>query len=210
MSIEVLLADDHAVLRDGLAFLLGAQSDIKIVGSVANGRAAVREALRLKPQVIVMDILMPELNGIEATRQICAAGTGTRVVILSMQSSSEHVYRALEAGAGGFVLKESAGDELVRAVRAVHAGKRYLSAKVSPLRDIGDDRQASPVESLSRREREILQLTVEGKSSAEIGALLFISPKTVETYRSRMMQKLGLGDLPGLVKFAISHGLTPP
>jgi len=212
MSIAVFLADDHTIVRDGLRSLLEAHGDMKIVGEAANGRDAVRAVRKLKPDVVIMDILMADLNGIEATEQICRECPATRVVILSMQSSSESILRALRAGARGYLFKESAGRELIQAIHAVRAGHRYLSAKVSdqvvdaflkqeePYRD--------PLSVLSRREREVLQLVVEGRTSAEIAGTLFLSVKTVETYRSRLMKKLGIGDIPGLIKFAIQHGLT--
>jgi DNA-binding NarL/FixJ family response regulator len=209
--IKVLLADDHAVVRDGLRVLLEAQSDISVVENAANGRQAVRLALQLHPDVVVMDIAMPELNGIEATQQIHDASPSTQVLILSMHSTTEHIFRALRAGARGYLLKDSAGTEVVDAVRAVHAGRRYLSQKIAStvLDDyISERHRSSPLDSLSPRERQILQLVAEGKSSAEVAALLFLSPKTVDTYRSRMMQKLSIGDLPTLVKFAIQHGVT--
>jgi DNA-binding NarL/FixJ family response regulator len=215
MSITVFLADDHAVVRDGLRFLLEAQNDIEVVGDAPNGRDAVRQVAQLRPDVAVVDIAMPDLNGIEATRQIREICPSTQVIILSMHSTTEHVFRALQAGARGYLLKESAGVEVVNAVRAVHAGRRHLSEKISDqvIDDYMRQREAveaeSPLARLSPREREILQLVVEGKSSAEIAGVLSLSPKTVETYRSRLMQKLGISDLPGLVKFAIQHGLTP-
>jgi DNA-binding NarL/FixJ family response regulator len=158
---------------------------------------------------------MPGLNGVEATLQIRHGSPATQVVILSMYSSTEHIFRALQAGAQGYVMKESAGKEVVNAVRAVHAGRRYLSQRIADtvidnyvyVRQTG--RVKSPLEHLSPREREVLQLVVEGKSSAEIAQILYLSSKTVETYRSRLMHKLGVNDLPSLVKFAIEHGLTP-
>ncbi|HSG23991.1 MAG TPA: response regulator transcription factor [Azonexus sp.] len=211
MTISVLIADDHAVVRDGLRLLLESQSDIRVVGEVADGRAAVDAALRLKPDVVIMDLAMPLLNGADATTQILEKQDFVRIVMLSMHSTVEHVYRALQAGALGYLRKESAGSEVVDAVRAVHAGRRYLSQKITDsvvddyIRKRTDD---SPLESLSQREREILQLLVEGKPGIEIARLLHVSPKTVDTYRSRMMQKLGISDLPGLVKFALQHGLT--
>jgi DNA-binding NarL/FixJ family response regulator len=209
--IRVLLADDHAVVRDGLRALLEAQPGIEVVGDVANGREAVRAAQKLQPDVVVMDIAMPELNGIEATLQIHDGSPATQVLILSMHSTTEHIFRALQAGARGYLLKDSAGAEVVEAVRAVHAGRRYLSHKIAAavIDDyIGERRRTSPLDSLSRRERQILQLIAEGKTSAEVGTILFLSPKTVDTYRSRMMHKLGIGDVPNLVKFAIQHGIT--
>jgi DNA-binding NarL/FixJ family response regulator len=215
MSITVFLADDHAVVRDGLRFLLEAQHDITVIGDAANGRDAVRQVAQLCPDVLIVDIAMPDLNGIEATRQIGETCPSAQVIILSMHSTTEHVFRALQAGARGYLLKESAGVEVINAVRAVHAGHRYLSEKISDqvIDDYVRQRDAveaeSPLARLSPREREVLQLVVEGKSSAEIAGILFLSPNTVETYRSRLMQKLGISDLPGLVKFAIQHGLTP-
>jgi DNA-binding NarL/FixJ family response regulator len=215
MSITVFLADDHAVLRDGLRCLLKAQHDIKVVGDVADGREAVRRVAELYPDVVIVDIAMPELNGIEAARQIREVCPSSEVIILSMHSTTEHIFRALQAGAHGYLLKESAGVEVVNAVRAVHAGHRYLSQKISDkiIDDYVRQREGAeakiPLTRLSPREREVLQLVVEGKPSAEIAEILSLSPKTVETYRSRLMQKLGISDLPGLVKFAILYGLTP-
>jgi DNA-binding NarL/FixJ family response regulator len=209
--IRVLLADDHAVVRDGLRALLEAQPGIEVVGDVSNGREAVREAQRLLPDVVVMDIAMPGLNGIEATLQIQEVSPPPRILILSMHSTTEHIFRALQAGARGYLLKDSAGKEVVEAVRVVHAGRRYLSQKIAAtvIDDyIAERHRTSPLDSLSRRERQILQLIAEGKTSAEVGAILFLSPKTVDTYRSRMMHKLGIGDLPKLVKFAIQNGIT--
>ena len=209
--IRVMLADDHAVVRDGLRVLLEAQSDLEVVGAAANGRQAVRLVHELHPDVVVMDIAMPELNGIEATQQIHDAAPSTQVLVLSMHSTTEHIFRALQAGARGYLLKDSAGAEVVDAVRVVNAGRRYLGQKIaSTVVDdyISERRRASPLDSLSPRERQILQLVAEGKSSAEAAATLFLSPKTVDTYRSRMMQKLDIDDLPSLVKFAIQHGVT--
>ena len=214
MTIKVFLADDHAVVRDGLQALLDGELDISVVGSASNGRDAVRQVRKIDPDVVVMDIAMPELNGIEATARICEDCPDIRVIILSMHDTSEHIFQALKAGARGYLIKESAGKEVIKAVRAVHSGRRYLSQKIEEkvienyiqTRKKAPDR--SPLEKLSFREREILQLVVEGKSSTEIAEILFISPKTVETYRSRLMQKIGIKDIPGLVKFAIQHGLT--
>lgn len=211
MAISVFLADDHAVVRDGLRVLLESQADIGVVGVAANGREAVRQVLALHPDVVIMDIAMPELNGIEATLQIHNACPSSQVLILTMHATTEYVFRALQAGARAYLLKESSGAEVVSAIHAVHAGNRYLSPKISAamIDDYVRERHAvSPLESLSQRERQIMQLIVEGQSSAEIAVMLFLSPKTVETYRSRMMHKLGIGNFPSLVKFAIQHGLT--
>ncbi len=215
MSIRVFLADDHPIIRDGLRAILEAQGDIAVVGEAGDGRQAVQQVRTLKPDVVVMDIAMPEMNGTEATRQIHETCPDAQIVILSMHDTSEHIYQALRAGARGYLLKESAGAEVVSAVRAVQSGRRYLCQKITETvldnyidRKMGEE-DKSPLETLSAREREILQMVVEGKSSAEIAGILFISPKTVETYRSRLMQKLGVSNLPSLVRFAIEHGLTP-
>jgi len=210
MAVTVLLADDHAVVRDGLRLLLEASGEFQVVGMAVDGIEAVRHALDLHPQVVVMDVAMPGMNGIEAAQQILETWPEARIVILSMYVSSEHVHRALQAGASGYLLKESAGAEVVEAVRTVAAGQRYLSRKINDtvIDDYIHSRQSvNPLESLSPRERQVLQLTAEGRSNAEIAGLLFLSPKTVETYRSRLMQKLDLQDVPALVKFAINHGL---
>jgi DNA-binding NarL/FixJ family response regulator len=212
--IKVLIADDHAVVRDGLAALLNADLTIEVLGTAANGREAVKKTGKLKPNVVVMDIAMPELNGIEATVQIRQDYPATQVIILSMHDTSEHIYQALRAGAKGYLIKESAGKEVVEAVRKVNQGQQYLSQSIQEklvedyVKGGREAKEKSPLESLSAREREILQLVVEGKSSAEIADMIFISPKTVETYRSRLMQKLAVKDIPSLVKFAIKHGLT--
>jgi len=211
MSIGILLADDHTMLRDGLRTLLEKQSDLRVVGVAADGREAVAAAAQLQPDVVVMDISMPDMNGVEAARRICQARPETRVVMLSMHSNAEHVYRALEAGATGYLLKDSAGAELVAAIRAVHAGRRYLTEKINELviaGYLGERRAGSPLEGLSKRERDILQLIVDGRSNREAAELLHLSVKTVETYRSRMLQKLGISGTAELVKFAVSHGLT--
>jgi DNA-binding NarL/FixJ family response regulator len=215
MTITVFVADDHAVVRDGLRFLLEAQDDLKVVGDAADGRSAVQLVERLQPNVAIIDVAMPGLNGIEATRQICESCPDVKTVILSMHSTSEHVFRAMQAGARGYLLKESAGVEVVSAVRAVNAGHRYLSQKISDqviddyARQVDTSSAAGPLSLLTQREREVLQLVVEGKTSTQIADMLSLSPKTVDTYRSRLMRKLEIDDLPTLVKFAIQHGLTP-
>ena len=188
MIITVFLVHDHAVVRDGLRLILEAQGDIKVVGEAANGHNAVHRVAQLCPDVVVMDIAMPGPNGIEATRQIRETRPSARVVVLSMHSATEYIFQALRAGARGYLLKESAGDEAVSAVRIVQAGHRYLSQKISDkvIDDYVRHREVAeaenPLARLSPREREILQLVVDGRSSVEIA---------------------------GLVKFAIVHELTP-
>lgn len=211
MSIDVFLADDHAVVRDGLRCLLEAQGDIRVIGDAADGREAVRQVRQLKPDVVLMDIAMPELNGIEATVQVRQACPSVRVLILSMHATPEHVREALRAGAQGYLLKKSAGVEVVEAVRTVHAEGAYLSQKIagSVIADyIRDRHPGSPLDTLTRRERQILQLIVEGKSNLEASRSLFLSQKTVETYRSRMMQKLSVTCFPDLMRFALHHGIA--
>ncbi len=214
MSITVFLADDHTVMRNGLQLILQAEPDIKVAGEASDGHEAVRSVMKLCPDIVIMDIAMPGLNGIEATKKITTECPSIKVLILSIHSTAEHIFRALQAGAQGYLMKESAGSEVIKAVHALHTGRRYLSEKISEtvindyLKQRDLEKAKSPLESLSEREREILQLTAEGKTSAEIAHILFISPKTVETYRSRLMHKLEIEDLPSLVKFAIQYGLT--
>lgn len=213
MSIRVFLADDHAILRDGVRLLLEMEPDITIIGDAPDGRSAVRQILALQPDVAIIDILMPELNGIEAARQIQQENDAIELIILTMNASPEHVFRALQVGVRGYLLKASAGAELVKAVRTVHSGGRYLSQMISD-RVIDDyiaqrttNEHQNLLALLTDREREVLQLLVEGKSQSEIGELLQITAGSVKTYRKRITQKLNIYDLPGLVKFAILHGI---
>lgn len=210
--IRIVVVDDHGIVRDGLSALLDGHFHIDVVASVANGREAIAAAARFKPDVIVMDLVLPELSGVDATLRILADLPRTRIVILSACDTSEHVFRALRAGARGYVLKESAGAELVQAVLAVFAGERYLSARLTGIvidKLLSDAAPVSPIERLSAREREVLHLTVGGASSAQIGEKLSLSRKTVDTYRSRVMEKLGVPDLAGLIRFGIVHALAP-
>jgi DNA-binding NarL/FixJ family response regulator len=212
MSVRILIADDHAVVREGLRMILEAMGDMTVVGEALDGRDAIEKAELLTPDVIIMDIAMPELNGIEATRMICEHMPSIRIIILSMHHTNEHVFRAMQAGARAYLLKESAGAWVVKAVHAVMKGQYYFGAGVEAPPDMCPPRKKghhpSPLESLSRREREIIQFVVEGKTSAEIAQVLSLSPKSVETYRSRFMLKLGVSNIPSLVKFALLHGIT--
>jgi len=211
--INIYLADDHAVIRDGLRYLLEAHPDLKVIGDADNGHTAVQQIARLCPHIAILDIAMPQLNGIEVTQQLRQVCPATQVIILSMHGSHSHIFRALQAGARGYLLKASAGLEVAEAVRAVHAGRRYLSQEISEqvieqfIRQSEADQPLDPLADLSSREREILQLLVEGHSNTEIANRLFLSINSVHTYRSRLMHKLGINDLPGLVKFAIQNGL---
>lgn len=209
--ISVLLLDDHAVVRDGLAALLGAQPDVRVAGSFATATEALRFVAQTPPDVAVLDIALPGLDGIEAAKRIQDQAPETRILMLSMHASAEFVYQALRAGALGYVLKDSAGDEVVTAVRAVYEGRRYLSGKIPEraLEEYLSERGPEhPLERLSPRERQVLKLIVEGHTSNEVAALLGVSSKSIDTYRSRLMAKLGIEDMPALVKFAIRHGLT--
>jgi DNA-binding NarL/FixJ family response regulator len=210
MQIRVLIADDHAVVAEGLRHVVAAESDLTVVASAEDGRAALQCATELKPDVVVMDIAMPGMNGIEATRAIRDRIPGTRVIILSMHSNPEYVYRALQAGASAFIVKRSAVRELVEAIRSVHAGRHYFSPQIADSligRKLGSG-APDPLRVLSGREREVLQLLAEGKGVGEIAEALHLSPKTIETYRAHLYEKLDIHDLPGLVRFAILHGVT--
>jgi DNA-binding NarL/FixJ family response regulator len=208
MQITLLLADDHAVLRDGLRLILDAQPRMRVIGEAASDREAVRQVLSLQPDVLLIEIAIAGANWFEAMRQIRLCCPATQIVVLSAYSRREYIARALQAGALGYVLKESPAAEVIEAILAARAGRTYLSKKIEAkyVAELAASR-VSPLQSLSEREREILPLIVAGKTSAQIGGMLALSPKTVETYRSRLMHKLGLDNLPNLVKFAIRHGL---
>ena len=209
-KIRVLIADDHGVVAEGLKHLVGAQPDMEVIACVEDGREAVRMAAETRPDVVLMDLSMPELNGAEATRSIMQGDPKCRVIVLSMYAEREYVRRALKAGAVGYVVKRSAAKELVDAIRATHAGQRYLSSRVADvvLEDSAADGKDDRLAKLSAREREVLQLIAEGRTGAEIAERLTLSQKTVETYRARLIEKLGIRDVPGLVRFAIQRGLV--
>lgn len=214
MTISVFLADDHVVVREGLRAYLDAEPDIAVVGEASDGREAVKGVAALEPDIAILDIDMPEPSGIEAAKQISELNGSTHVIILSMYATKEYVFRALQVGARGFVAKSSAGKELVRAVRAVSSGHRYLSQQLSDqvIDDYVERRETakikSPLDALSERELQILKEAVDGKTTSEISKSLSLSKTTVNTYRSRLMKKLDIRDIPTLVKFAIRHGLT--
>ena len=211
MTIRILIADDHGVVAEGLRHLVSAQAEMEVIGLAENGREVVRAALDTMPDIVLMDHAMPLLNGTEATRLIRDRSQRTRIIMLSMYSDAVHVYRALQAGATGYIVKKSVAKEVVDAIHAVHRGGRYLSKQLADIvidhvvHRAGPD---DPLERLSSRERQVLQLLAEGHSVAEIAATLSLSPKTVETYRARMMEKLGIFDLANLVRFAIQQGVT--
>ena len=212
-TIRVLLADDHTLIRAGLRLVVSSQPDLTVVGEANDGREAVALAEKLKPDVAVLDIGMPSLNGIEACRQIRAALPGTYVVMLSMHSDEGYVLRALKAGANAYLLKDSAEADLARAIHSVVAGKSFFSPAVGKvlledyMRKLERTGAEDSYELLSPREREILQLVAEGKSSKDIANLLDLSVYTVETHRARVMQKLKLRNIPELILYAVRKGI---
>lgn len=213
MSIKVILADDHQVLRESLAEVLENDPLISVVGQAENGRQAVQLSRKLKPAVVVMDISMPELNGVEATRQMLTEQPEIKVIILSMHATKEHIYQAFQAGAKGYLLKETSVMEVIDAIKTVDAGARFLSRSLADtvideyLIRRGSGSAPNPLDKLSSRERQILQLVAEGSSSKEIAGKLHLATSTVSTYRSRLMKKLGVDDLTELIRFAVEHGV---
>lgn len=208
-KIRILLADDHAVVRQGFRMILGAQPDMEIVGEAGNGREAVEMSQGLQPDVVVMDVAMPELNGIEATRRMGDAAPHARVLALSMHKDSVYVREILRAGARGYLLKDSIDIDLLAAVRAVAKGEGFLSPAVSD--SVLDDYRkhvTDPLDLLSSREREVLQLIAEGKTNKEIAGLLNLSVYTVDAHRGRIMEKLNLHSTGELVRFAVRKGLV--
>ena len=213
MSIKVIVADDHWIVREGLCSLLKQEKDIAVVGEAENGQTAVRLAQQLNPDVVVMDITMPDLNGMEATQRICAEASRTKVIGLSMHSDRRFVTRMLKAGAAGYLLKDSAFGELAEVIRAVVAGRKYLSPSIGEglIDDYiqHPDPNAGPVISaLSAREREVLQLLAEGHSTKEVAIRLHVSVKTVETHRRHIMERLNVRSVAELTKLAVREGLT--
>ena len=212
-QIRVLLADDHTLIRAGLRMVVVSQPDFTVVGEANDGREAVALAEQLKPDVVVMDIGMPILNGIEACRQIHDSLLGTQVIMLSMHSDEGYVLRALKAGAKGYMLKDSAEADLASASRAVTAGKSFWSPAVSKvlledyMRKLKRTGAEDSFDLLSPREREVLQLVAEGKSSKEVANLLSLSVYTVETHRAKVMQKLNLHNIPELILYAVRKGV---
>ena len=206
--IRILLADDHGVVRQGFKMILGAQADMEIVGEAANGREAVEQAERLKPDIVVMDVAMPELNGIEATRRLAESAPHVRVLALSMHKDSVYVRETLRAGARGYLLKDSGANDLVAAVRAVASGEGYLSPAVSNA--VLDDYRrhvTNAIDLLTTREREVLQMLAEGQTNKEIAATLNLSVYTVDAHRGRIMEKLNLHSINELVRFAVRNGM---
>ncbi len=208
-TIRILLADDHRMVRQGFKLILESQNDMEVVGETGNGREAVELALSLKPDVVVMDVSMPELNGIEATRRIREATKLVRVLALSVHRDGVYVREIVRAGADGYILKESADTELLQAVRAVAEGNSYLSPEVAGavLKDYRKH-ATNPIDVLTTREREVLQLVAEGKTNKDIATHLNLSVYTVDGHRTRIMEKLGLHSVGELVRFAVRNGLV--
>lgn len=208
MLIRVLLVDDHPMLSQGLRRLLEREEDIKVVGDARNGREAVEVAMEQRPDVVVMDIAMPELNGIEATRQIMAKLPDTKVVALSARSDRQVVNDVLRAGAAGFSLKETSVDDLVEAIRTVASGRMYLNPQVVDLVCADESMGSGPMGRLTPREREVLQLIAEGKATKEVAYALHVSIKTAETHRRSIMEKLNMHSVAELTKFAVREGIS--
>jgi DNA-binding NarL/FixJ family response regulator len=213
MSIKIILADDHKIMREGLRVLIEKQSDMNVVGETDDGRTTVRMVQELSPDVVIMDIRMPDMNGIEATRQILGTDSRIKVIALSAYAEKQFVRRMLNAGASGYLLKDCAFGELVNAIRAVIANRSYLSPEITDImlqdyKDMLSKETLSVFSLLTAREREVLQLIAEGKSTKDTAHLLDISVKTVETYRQQIMNKLDIHSIAELTKYAIKEGLT--
>lgn len=212
-NIKILIADDHKIMRDGLRTLLEKQADFKVVAEAGDGRTAVKLAQELNPHLVVMDVSMSDMNGVEASRQIISKIPGIKIIALSMHSDRQYIVEMLKAGASGYVLKDCAFDELIYAIRSVLDNVMYLSSKITdtilteyinevPFKNI------TAFSSLTNREREVLQLIAEGNTTKEIAALLGVSIKTVETHRQQLMNKLKIHSIAGLTKYAVREGLT--
>jgi two-component system response regulator NreC len=215
MSIRVILADDHTIVRHGLSRLINQQEDMEVIAQAANGHSTVELTRELSPDMVIMDIGMPDLNGIDATRQITRDFPNVKVIGLSMHSGKKFVIEMFKAGASGYLLKDCAVEELTTAIKTVAAGKTYLSPSITDVVIDNYVRQSKKKENsafslLSQREREVLQLMAEGKTTKQIGLQLHISPKTVEGHRLRLMAKLNIGSVAKLTKYAIQEGLTSP
>lgn len=215
--LTVLLVEDHVLVREGLRSVVEKIGGVRVVGEASNGREALEAVAELAPELVLMDVTMPEMNGLEATRRIREAHPGTRILILSAHANEEYVYQALRAGASGYLLKDDDRSEFTRALRATERGDTYLSPT---LREVAVDElleqareegpAATPLDLLTPRQREVLQLMAEGNTTREIAEKLDVSPKTVETHRRDIRERLEIQDLAGLVKFAIRTGLVTP
>lgn len=213
MSIRIILADDHEILRHGLSRSFLNTEDIEVIGQAKDGHSAVELAKELSPTIIVMDIGMPDLNGVEATRQIAKESPRVKVIGLSMHSSNKYVREMFKAGASGYLLKDCPFEELTKAIRTVAEGKAYVSPSIGDTvikNYVGELEEDTAFSVLSQREREVLQLLAEGKTTKQVAGQLHISPKTVEAHRLRIMNKLNIDNIAQLTKYAIQEGLTQP
>jgi two-component system, NarL family, response regulator NreC len=207
--IRVLLVDDHRILLDGIKSLLAQESDIEVVGEASNGKMAYKLVAELHPDIVVMDIVMPEINGVEATKSVLATHPETRILCLSMHTDARFITHMLQAGASGFLPKESAFEELSQAIRVVHDGVTYLSPSIqNNISQVLISGATIPFASLSAREQDVLRLIAEGKSTKEIADTLYLSTKTIETHRAHIMHKLGVRSIAELTKIAITEGLV--
>jgi len=208
-TIKILLADDHTIVRQGLKLILSSQPDLEVVGEAANGKEAVEQAQKLRPDIVLLDVAMPELNGIEATRRMMEENPRLRILVLSMHKEAVYVREILKAGARGYLLKDVIDTELLNAVRSVARGDGYISPAVSGAL-LSDYRQniTDPADLLTKREREVLQLIAEGKTNKEVATQLNLSVYTVDSHRAKVMEKLNLHSTGELVRFAIKHGLA--
>ena len=211
-AIRLILADDHAVMREGLRLLLSTQADLQIVAEAGTGTDALNAIIDHKPDVALLDISMPAMNGMEVLRAVQEHKRATRVVLLSMHDNPQLAAEAISLGAVGYVLKGGGAADIVHAIRSAARNQRFLSPPLAPAVEaiLARGLEHSPLAALSSRERQVLQLVVEGKSSSEIGKLLHLSPKTVDTYRSRLMQKLDVPDVVALVRLAVRLGIVDP
>jgi two-component system response regulator NreC len=213
MKIRILLADDHTLLRAGLKMMLNAQPDMEVIGEAQDGHQTILEAQKLQPDIILMDITMPDLNGIEATRQIKRLLSDVKILVLTMHENDEYVFQALRAGASGYMLKEAADTELITAIHVITSGQFYLSPTAQSvvigdyLQRVRTGEERDSYSSLTEREREILKLVAEGHTNNQIAERLIISPKTVDTHRTHVMDKLNLHSRAELVKYAMRRGL---
>ena len=208
--ISVVLVDDHKLMRTGIKFILDDTTDIRVVGEASTGEEALERARALKPDVILMDVSMPGIGGLEATRKLAMGLTGTKVIVLSAHTAEPFPMRLLEAGAAGYLTKDSAGDEIVTAIRRVHAGERYISADIAhqlALQAVNKTSGTSPFEQLSAREMQVMIMATGGHSVQAISDKLHLSPKTVSTYRSRLFQKLGVNNDVELTRLALRYGV---
>jgi DNA-binding NarL/FixJ family response regulator len=211
---RILLVDDHSLVRAGIRALLESLPGLEVVGETGDGLEALRLTQELAPDAILLDITLPGLNGLEVAARIARSGTGARVLVLSMHAAPEYAARAFAAGAAGYLNKDAAFDELATALAEIGAGRRYLSRAIDASQVAEFERRAASgaagLDALTPRQRQILQLVAEGLGTRQIAERLFLSVKTVETHRAQIMQRLDIHDVPGLVRFAIRHGLLPP